>query len=346
MSNKRLLGIVSIVTIFFFAWFSITADFAFGKKNHLTYRFEKGTGKDIGQEDKLVAMTVNLEEKEKPGYRTSIIQKEAKKKRRKWLWYVGGSVVLGVVLYFLLRGGDQKEPPIPEFEWVEIPAGNFLMGSKQGEADEQPEHPVYLDRYELSKYEVTFDQYELFCQDTGRMSPADIVTDGRKYTWGRGRRPVINVSWEEARAFCRWLSRKTGENIDLPTEAQWERAAKGLEQRQYPWGNDSPGCNRGNYEDCSPATTVDVGLFADGRTPDGIFDMAGNVWEWCKDCYLSTYYSISPDRNPQGPENTPTRVLRGGSYSSDSWDIRTTKRYRRAPETIEWYIGFRICRNY
>ena len=224
-------------------------------------------------------------------------------------------------------------------EWINIPAGNFQMGDNfnEGHSDERPVHTVYLSAYKISKYEVTFEQYDAFCDDTGRSRPDD---EG----WGRGSRPVINVSWNDAKVFCDWLSQKIGMNINLPTEAQWEKAARGTDQSRYPWGNSDPSCSIVNYYWCQ-SKTMPVGSYPSGVSPYGVHDMAGNVWELCKDWYSSTYYSISPTNNPPGPSSGFGRVLRGGSWSGSDY-IRSAYRYISfSPHCTSHLIGFRLSQD-
>jgi sulfatase modifying factor 1 len=224
-------------------------------------------------------------------------------------------------------------------QWIDIPAGQFQMGDNFniGDANERPVHTVYLDDYKISKYEINFDQYIRFCNDTGRFKPG---SEG----WGEGNRPVINVSWYDARDFCNWLSEKTGKNISLPTEAQWEKAARGTDQRRYPWGNEAPSCSIVNYINCENMT-MPVGSYPAGASFYGVHDMAGNVWEWCSDWFGSDYYSISPSNNPQGPAAGTQRVRRGGAFDCDAWSIRTTYRCDDPPEFSYKLIGFRIVQN-
>ncbi|MCK5059320.1 MAG: SUMF1/EgtB/PvdO family nonheme iron enzyme [Candidatus Aminicenantes bacterium] len=222
-------------------------------------------------------------------------------------------------------------------EWIKIPAGEFKMGDNFDEGDtlDQPVHKVYLDQYYISKYEVTFAQYDKFCEKTGRTSPED---EG----WGRGSRPVIYVSWHDAKAFCEWLSQKTGKNIHLPTEAQWEKAARGTDQRRYPWGNSTPSCSIANHNYCR-GKTMPVGSYPDGVSPYGIHDMAGNVFEWCSDWYSPTYYSNSPYNNPQGPSSGSTRVNRGGHWRSISFDLRSADRCGDNPSGFGNDVSIRVC---
>ena len=311
MINVRFLKIASIVTLLAFTWFSIAADFTFA-------------------------------EQKQSEPRTDIIFKEGKKKKHKWPWIAGGAVVVGIVLYLLLKPKDDQpfDTKVLKFQWVTIPAGEFTMGdnSTEAEANEKPEHQVSLSQYEISKYEVTFDQYDYFCDDTRRAKPESMAV-------GRGKHPVINISWEDANAFCAWLSEKTeGKRFSLPTEAQWEKAARGTGKFRYPWGNDSPTCVLANYNNCIGTATAVVGSYPNGQSPYGVLDMAGNVWEWCNDWYDGNYYNISGNNDPQGPVSGTTRVVRGGCYSSNADNIRTTERSSHDPKRSFQYVGFRICR--
>ncbi|MBN1272962.1 MAG: SUMF1/EgtB/PvdO family nonheme iron enzyme [Candidatus Aminicenantes bacterium] len=223
-------------------------------------------------------------------------------------------------------------------DWIEVPAGWFAMGDnlEEGEPGERPVHDVYLNGYYISKYEVTFEQYDIFCDDTGRSKPGD---NG----WGREKRPVINISWHDAKAYCDWLSNKTGEDIHLPTEAQWEKAARGTDQRRYPWGNLDTNCNKANYSGCIGKTSL-VGTHSAGSSAYGVHDMAGNVWEWCKDWYDGEFYNYSPSHNPQGPSSGMYRVFRGGSWNRNSNYLRSSYRTGDHPNYKSTDVGFRLCR--
>ncbi|MBN1272963.1 MAG: SUMF1/EgtB/PvdO family nonheme iron enzyme [Candidatus Aminicenantes bacterium] len=224
--------------------------------------------------------------------------------------------------------------------WVEVPAGWFKMGDNfnEGKAHERPVHDVYLNGYYISKYEITFDQYDSFCDATGRSKPSD---NG----WGRGNMPVINVSWHDAKAYCDWLSDKTVENIHIPTEAQWEKAARGTEQRRYPWGNGSPNSTLANYNRNVNKPRV-VGSYSAGISPYGAHDMAGNIWEWVYDWYAANYYGSSPSNNPQGPSSGSVKIHRGGSYDESASTIRSAYRAQTGAYPGNKYInvGIRICR--
>jgi formylglycine-generating enzyme required for sulfatase activity len=218
---------------------------------------------------------------------------------------------------------------------IYIPAGKFIMGANDGEDDEKPPHEVGLDGYWMGKYEVTFDQYDRYCQETGKAK-----TDDRG--WGRENRPVIHVSWSDAGAYCDWLSQKTGLKFDLPSEAQWEKAARGSRGFRYPWGNDFDE-NKCNSDESGLKKTMPVGTYPLGKSPYGCMDMAGNVWEWCSDWYNKEYYkNNSPAMNPQGATADIYRVLRGGSWLDQSVSLRCVARYFNNPWDYWSSSGFRV----
>lgn len=260
---------------------------------------------------------------------------------------VGVKKVLIILFLFFIAGckspSNSEDPDYDTntlgIEWIAIPAGEFQMGNNltTGSDDEKPVHKVYLDAYKISKYEVTFAMYDEFCEQTGGVRPDD-------QGMGRGDRPVINVSWHEAEEFCHWLSQKTGKNIHLPTEAQWEKAARGTDRREYPWGNSPVSCSKANYYGCVGKTAV-VGTYPSGVSPYGLNDMAGNVWEWCRDRYSAKYYSNSPKNNPAGPAGGSGRVGRGGGWFSEAPYIRSAARFRFSPTYKASNLGFRICRD-
>jgi formylglycine-generating enzyme required for sulfatase activity len=220
---------------------------------------------------------------------------------------------------------------------VYIPPGKFIMGADDYEDYERPAHEVYLDGYWMGKYTITFDQYEKFCTETSRDSN-DISDAG----WGRGKRPVISVSWYDANDYCKWLSSKTGLNFKLPTEAQWEKAARGTNGQIYPWGNQDADENLANFgDDKKDGKTYPVGSYPLSASPYGIMEMAGNVWEWCSDWYGN--YSGGPQKNPTGPQSGISRVLRGGSWFDSPRYIRCSNRYYTKPSYRGYAVGFRLC---
>ena len=212
------------------------------------------------------------------------------------------------------------------------------MGSNDGDSNERPVHTVYLDGYYISKYEITNAQYKKFCDETGRGYPKDPGYSGMSnYFTNYPNYPVVNVNWNDAKAYCDWAGLK------LPTEAQWEKGARGTDARKYPWGNDEPGTDRANYSGRSDGYkyTSPIGYYPKGQSPYGLMDMAGNVWEWCNDWYDANYYSGSPSSNPRGPSSGTNKVLRGGSWNNIGNYIRCADRSGINPSSIYNDGGFR-----
>ena len=229
-------------------------------------------------------------------------------------------------------------------ELILIPAGEFIMGNTQGDInswlqahpnepkswyqDEVPQHTVYLNAYYIYKNDVTVAQYKTFCDATGHVMPPT-----PRWGWFADH-PVVNVSWDDANAYAQWAG------ASLPTEAQWEKAARGTDGRVYPWGNiwDAGKCNRFSGE------TSRVGNFLLGASPYGVLDMAGNVWQWCADWYDLTYYQNSPTRNPLGPDTGTMRVLRGGSWSNPPPGLFRVSSRSRCPPSLRYeQNGFRCA---
>ena len=216
---------------------------------------------------------------------------------------------------------------------VLVPAGEFTMGSNSA----APIHPVYLDAFYMDKYEVTNALYKK-CVSAGECSPPREVNSYtiKNYYPDFSNHPVINVTWDMAKNYCSWR------NARLPSEAEWEKAARGTDSRIYPWGNEID-CSYANYYICRGSANV-VGSYESGKSPYGIYDLAGNVEEWVQDWYSSTYYNISPTSNPTGPELGDRRVIRGGGYVySNSDSIRSDERDAFDPTTYYLTIGFRCA---
>jgi sulfatase modifying factor 1 len=215
---------------------------------------------------------------------------------------------------------------------VLIPAGYFTMGSPKGsgEKDEHPSHRVWVSSFYMDKYLVTFDQYDKFCQATGMEKPPDgyILYKVPSPHWGRGKRPVFNITWKEADAYCKWAGGR------LPTEAEWEKAVKGGTESYYFWGKD-PGqaSDYAWYGGNSGYKTWPVGQLK--SNPFGLYDIVGNLWEWVADCYSPDYYAGSPSRNPAGPEEGKLKVLRGGSFANGDDCLRVTRRSGWDPEKAD-----------
>ena len=251
-------------------------------------------------------------------------------------------------------------------EWVAIPQGEFLMGSTPEEAEaayqdaklrssmleqhtfeaELPQHQVYLSAYEISRYEITNAQYRTFIEATNRPTPRG--HNGEK-TWedetlNGDTQPVVGVTWFDAQAFAEWIGGS------LPTEAQWERAARGTEARIYPWGDTPPKARQHANFARRYNRPIPVGQFPKGESPDGIADLAGNVWEWCLDEYSPTAYQRNGKGVPRNPINLRfrdvlrSRVIRGGAWDVGSAFLRSSLRFKFYPLDSTHTIGFRVVR--
>ena len=302
----------------------------------------------------------------------------------KFGWIIG--LILAIVLFAYsvnLTFVTTNDKGFREFEnkkdgsiLIEIPAGEFWMGSpaKEGDDDEHPQHKVYLDTFYISKYEVTNEQFDRFVRTTGYKTDVEkagkariyeqLENQGRWYekagaSWryyyskDTKKNPVVLISWNDAKAYCDWAG------LRLPTEAEWEKAARGNDKRTYPWGNELPGAKgiaRCNYADQSTdyawrdpdvndgyPSIAPVGVFAVGKSPYGNYDMTGNVWEWCADRYAEFYYMASPTQNPTGPNSGISRVLRGGSWFSGAFDLRCANRNKIGQGYSNPDLGFRTA---
>jgi formylglycine-generating enzyme required for sulfatase activity len=214
--------------------------------------------------------------------------------------------------------------------------GKFNMGSNKGTPDEKPIHEVFVSSFLIGKYPITFNQYDKYCEETNKQRVPDSG-------WGRENRPVINVSWQDANDFCNWLSEKTGEVFRLPTEAEWEYAARGgLKSKGYKYsGHDdveTVGWHRGN----SGRSTSPVGQKEPNELE--IFDMSGNVCEWCFDWYADDYYLVSPLRNPSGPDMGLEKVVRGGSSNFNAFLCGVSNRFKYFHKIGNYNTGFRIVK--
>ena len=231
-------------------------------------------------------------------------------------------------------------------ELVVIPAGRFRMGCVSGrdcQNDERPVHEVEVPSFALGVYEVTFEEYDRFAQATRRARPTDY------WSWGRGGRPVIGVSWEDATAYAVWLSEETGEEYRLPSESEWEYAARAGSTTRYTWGHDI-GRNRANCDGCrSPwdhrdrRSTAPVGSFAANAW--SLYDVHGNVTEWVQDCWHENYARAPRDGSAWTTGgNCSRRVARGGSWHESRRFLRSATRYRLDAEFRDSYLGFRVAR--
>ncbi len=218
---------------------------------------------------------------------------------------------------------------------IYIPGGTFQMGSNDGSSDEEPVHSVTLSPYWIDRTEVTNGMYAR-CVRAGKCSPPDDYGSYTRFSYYGNSTyydyPVIYVSWHDAKAYCEWAGKQ------LPTEAQWEFAARGENEHTYPWGDTSPSCSKANYSGCA-GDTVEVGSYQSGKSPFGVYHMAGNVWEWVYDWYGN--YSSSSQTDPTGPSSGDYRVLRGGSWLVDENLIRSSLRLRYSPDRSYINYGFR-----
>ena len=264
-------------------------------------------------------------------------------------------------------------------DMVLIPAGEFLMGSSEGEGafDEHPQHKVYLDAFYIDKYEVTNVQFKKFVEATGYVTDAERKGYGEVWnpgetspyqrlyifdgvTWRRpnawignqrhpkawenqnivGNHPVVQVSWNDAQAYATWLGKR------LPTEAEWEKTARGIDGRKYPWGNvfnlDIEGVTL--HANIAGNNLMSIDSFPTGISPYGVYNLIGNVEEWTADWYVADYYIHSLRNNPKGPDNGITRVLRGGSWRHQkSHHVLNAYREFQIPDYSSNFVGFRCA---
>ena len=238
-------------------------------------------------------------------------------------------IAIFIALVFMQNAFSQK----PKIEWVEISAGTFMMGSpitEKGRGYNEEQHQTTVKSFKMSKYEITFEQYDAFCEATDRLKPND---EG----WGRGNLPVINVSWKDARDFAEWMGCR------LPTEAEWEYACRADSITPFFTGN-CLSSTQANYNANFPYTNCSEGDFIErtmrvGSFPPnswGLYDMCGNVWEWCSDLYKDSPASIN------NSDNKTYHVIKGGSWSSDAIHCRSAFRTCGAPDMHSAYMGFRL----
>lgn len=271
-----------------------------------------------------------------------------------------------------LDAGSTRQSEIDGMTMVYIPGGEFLMGSTNANtaasAQEKPQHAVELDAFWIDQTEVTNAMFEKFVNATSYKTEAEQESWG--FTWtgrvdganwqhpqgpdsdlnGLDNHPVVQVSWNDATAYCNWAGRR------LPTEAEWEKAARGTDGRKYPWGDGDIAGNLLNFADQNldvswantsiddgHAFTSPVGSYPAGASPYGVLDMAGNVWEPVGDWYDKAYYTNSPQRNPGGPSSGTDRVTRGGAWGGAARDVSTTYRGWSAPDLRADGQGFRCA---
>ena len=226
---------------------------------------------------------------------------------------------------------------IDGMKMIFVPAGEFIMGSMDGKSNERPIHSVYLDAFWIDSTEVTNAMYAM-CVSAGACSkPSDTYLDSSSSRYENSQYtnyPVTYVTWLQAETSCEWAERR------LPTEAEWEKAARGPEGNIYPWGNEDPNEELLNYNK-NIGNTTQVGSYPDGASFYGALDMAGNVWEYLADLYGEDYYNKSPVINPEGPSSGYNRALRGGSWISNKDFVRSTYRDSSNPDVPNDSRGFR-----
>jgi iron(II)-dependent oxidoreductase len=252
---------------------------------------------------------------------------------------------------------ERAKLPVKE-EMVLVPAGWFLMGSskktdRNAYPPELPQRRVYLDAFEIDKYEVTALQYLRFVLATNRPPLVDWRYDGGNFQESMAHHPVMHVSWYDADAYCRWAGKR------LPTEAEWEKAARGEDGRLYPWGNEPAGLSRANFGRTGlsgpvrdrperlllypPVIAVDK--YENAVSPYGVHQMAGNVAEWTADWYDPGFYKVAPERNPKGPAQGTQKAFRGGGWIDSTPSVRPAQRNGTDPNTKMNWLGFRCARD-
>ena len=249
-----------------------------------------------------------------------------------------------VVVNFSVENANSPSSGVTIPTMIPIEGGTFMMGSHE-DSDEEPIHEVFVNSFEMSETEITFIQYDFYVSQNGGVQFPD--DEGN----GRGNLPVGNLSWEDAKGYCDWLSRETGQTYRLPTEAEWEFAAGGgVSSRNYYAGTDTGDSLRwyANYKGENEIDAFDDSAPVKYFIPNslGLYDMTGNVYEWCLDWYDRRYYEYSLINNPKGPSvtNTGEKVIRGGSYEDNRRDLRVSNRHSRNFRSSSLDVGFRIVR--
>ena len=274
----------------------------------------------------------------------SSVRKDASSPSRKLVPFnwkaatLGGVILLAVVVAAAVVLTKKKSTPLAaeitdskNAVMVLVPEGDFVMGSDNGDEDERPVHTVYLDEFYIDKYEVTNSDYRV-CVVDGVCKPPQDMTNYNNPEYEN--HPVVHVDWEMARTYCDWR------DAQLPTEAQWEKAARGMDARTYPWG-EGIACSQANYLSCIEDTQP-FDSYAGSLSPYGAYNMAGNVWEWVADWY-SPAYDVSETDNPVGAESGERRVLRGGGWNQHEYLLRTSARLGVVPTDVFLSFGFRCA---
>ena len=252
-------------------------------------------------------------------------------------------IMTGYTVYLSPIGAAPPAEELDPVTMVTIAAGEFLMGNPEGvgRADEWPQRSVYLDTFAIDQVEVTNGRYMAFVATTGHRNPPNPYGAGPLLSAkGIEQLPVVQVTWYDAKAYCSWAKKR------LPTEAEWEKAARGTDSRKFPWGNEEATPLWANFdrEWEEEKTLHPVGTLPGGDSPYGVKDMSGNAREWVQDWYDAEYYRRAPDRNPKGPEKGIVRSIRGGSWHSPVSDITTSARGRGGFALQTHGTGFRCVR--
>ncbi|TAM81510.1 MAG: formylglycine-generating enzyme family protein [Acidobacteria bacterium] len=225
---------------------------------------------------------------------------------------------------------------------VLIPAGYFQMGCATGRDDEQPVHRVWIDAFEMAVFQVRNRDWAVFMEAAGHPAPPE----GQNPAFNHIDQPVVAVNWAEANQYCRWLGRLSGRQYRLPTEAEWERAAKGgREDALYPWGDEQPEANDEYIRRWKRKVSGPLPVGQGTPNPFGLYDMGENVHEWCADWYSSEYYTRSPSQNPEGPPSGERRASRGGAWRHHIKASRCAARSSIPPDFRYTDYGFRVVRN-
>jgi sulfatase modifying factor 1 len=262
---------------------------------------------------------------------------------------VMGIVLVAVPAVTVAEGLEKEVKGKDGAPMVLIPEGSFPMGvphgDRDGGRDEYPRHDVFVNNFYIDKFELTNGRYLEFVKATNHRIPQNPknatrnLWEGDTITESLADRPVVNVDWADAQAYCQWAGKR------LPTEAEWEKAAKGTTDRRFPWGNVEPTNKHLNFNQqwIGEKTLMPVGSYELGKSPFGVYDMAGNVWEWVNDWYDAKYYEKSPAKNPTGPETGTKRVLRGSGWQNETPTVRIFTRVDSDPTIRNESTGFRCA---
>lgn len=262
---------------------------------------------------------------------------------------LAGMVLVAVPAVTVAEGLEKEVKGKDGAPMVLIPEGSFPMGvphgDRDGGRDEYPRHDVFVNNFYIDKFELTNGRYLEFVKATNHRVPQNPknatrnLWQGDTITESLTDRPVVNVDWADANAYCQWAGKR------LPTEAEWEKAAKGTADRRFPWGNVEPTNKHLNFNQqwIGEKTLMPVGSYELGKSPFGVYDMAGNVWEWVNDWYDAKYYEKSPAKNPTGPETGTKRVLRGSGWQNETPTVRIFTRVDSDPTIRNESTGFRCA---